>query len=423
MIISKLHILILLIVACTLLNILFRYQYSSIIFHHRLLSLINPSINNNNNNNNNNNHNNNNIKYNHDAYKINDHIPYQVRSNNVELKCQYRGYPICCLLLDNPSIGNNTDDISHQVSNITTHESNNANKNKNDDQIIININSFSIKPVETTTICSVHKKYISSPYEVRHYEKSVELSSIDDDWMKRRDLLSDFIIDDIPHANKWLRRVHVRMKSPDDDGVIDDTSEDYEYLSRFEVTKTCTTTTSSSSSSSSTSKSKAAAAAVMNNDDHIVPHQQAQSTSHLHSTEPISSSSSSSSSSSTTTMTWNEWIEPLSIHARHPFSYIECRKETFYEPIKYFIDYIYQSASKMEFKSKLTGVDYILLQSEASLQNHTKSTSPQWSKYDDSSTTHGLTYSNSDKHSSRREAQEQRHHHPLRRNYMLDAGM
>ena len=89
----------------------------------------------------------------------------------------------------------------------------------------------------------------------------------------------------------------------------------------------------------------------------------------------------------------------------------------------------------MEFKSKLTGVDYILLQSEASLQNHTKSmyrsddnrpfstTSPQWSKYDDSSTTHGLTYSNSDKHSSRREAQQQRHHHPLRRNYMFDAGM
>jgi len=295
MIISKLHILILLIVACTLLNILFRYQYSSIIFHHRLLSLINPSINNNNNNNNNNhNNNNNNIKYNHDAYKINDHIPYQVRSNNVELKCQYRGYPICCLLLDNPSIGNNTDDISHQVSNITTHESNHENKNKNDDQIVIDINSFSIKPVQTTTICSVHKKYISSPYEVRHYEKSVELSSIDDDWMKRRDLLSDFIIDDIPHANKWLRRVHVRMKSPDDDGVIEDTSEDYEYLSRFEVTKTCTTTatSSSSSSSSSTSKSKAAAA-VMNSDDHIVPHQQAQSTSHLHSTEPISSSSSS----------------------------------------------------------------------------------------------------------------------------------
>ncbi|KAJ1414785.1 hypothetical protein B484DRAFT_422511 [Ochromonadaceae sp. CCMP2298] len=67
----------------------------------------------------------------------------------------------------------------------------------------------------------------------------------------------------IPRANVWLARVQARMGG----GEVEETEDDLQYLSRFEVTRSC----------------KGAA-----------------------------------------TESWLEWIEPLTVHARHPFAFANC---------------------------------------------------------------------------------------------------
>jgi hypothetical protein len=149
--------------------------------------------------------------------------------------------------------------------------------------------------------CTVTKKYISSPQELRDYEKSKEISKISSDHTDpaRIKALMEYVIskETITNSSLWLDRVKYHMNSKESNIVGNPV--DFEFLSRFEVTRQC--------------------------DEDIE--------------------------------TWIEWIEPLTITARHPFGFGRCRLATPF----------FQSDTPRTDRSN---VDYVLLQSGNSFYNH-----------------------------------------------------
>ena len=116
--------------------------------------------------------------------------------------------------------------------------------------------------------CRMTKTYMPSPYEQRQRVKNKELIDLYPNYEERRKALMDLMTSDleIDAANIWLERVrvHVTEGAP---GIV--TAEDEEYLSRFRTLVTCPD--------------------------------------HLNLTKASYS--------------WDNWIEPLNIYFRHPFSY------------------------------------------------------------------------------------------------------
>lgn len=143
--------------------------------------------------------------------------------------------------------------------------------------------------------CIVTKKYHPSPYEQAHLTKAYKLDQITN-FKKRRKSLVAFINSDVDASNIWLDRVREHMTSAHEPTA---SKEDFYYLSRFEVTKICTGKYASLSKK------------------------------------------------------WIEWIEPLTVHARHPFSMQLCKPDVYSETSKL----------KMKFNSSIVGMDYVLLKS------------------------------------------------------------
>jgi hypothetical protein len=93
----------------------------------------------------------------------------------------------------------------------------------------------------------------------------------------RKTALTEFVLADLPHVSRWLARVQLHMgntrEGASDYGVnktfdsVPVTEDDFTYLSRFQFTRTC---------------------------EKEAP------------------------------VVWYEWIEPLTVHARHPYSLIHC---------------------------------------------------------------------------------------------------
>lgn len=157
--------------------------------------------------------------------------------------------------------------------------------------------------------CTVTKVYEPSSYEVKHIQKSHELASIADE-KSRRDELLTFMFDDIPQSNIWLERVRDRMLNG---GTSVPTSADWEYLSRFVVTEQCTAKHARSGQMTTTSK------------------------------------------------TWYEWIEPLTVHMRHPFGFTQCF--TGWWPQPHWVGAFQDREDSMNFKAGLMLADYVLLHS------------------------------------------------------------
>lgn len=157
--------------------------------------------------------------------------------------------------------------------------------------------------------CKISREYFSSPHEVRELQKAEEISllgagdsadssEVDDGSKlpvavheKRLDALLSHILstESVNNATFWLDRVSAHMSS---EKVPEGHKHDLEFLSRFEVTKTC--------------------------------HGKAMKK-------------------------WTEWIEPLTITTRHPFSYSTCKK-------------IWQRFSSAP-RTGRSDVDYVLLKS------------------------------------------------------------
>lgn len=170
-------------------------------------------------------------------------LPSSVASDNVKLDCTFAGYPICCSSLSKSSLKSGIDSL-----NIAGHH-----KLKH-------------------SVCSTKKKYIASPYEKRQFETALKINGLTTERERLDEYIKYFLSDvDMKESRIWLERVRLHGQSS---SVPPLTSEDFEYLSRFEITKTC---------------------AVHHNGGMV-----------------------------NETQTWLEWIEPLSMHARHPFGFSGC---------------------------------------------------------------------------------------------------
>ena len=148
--------------------------------------------------------------------------------------------------------------------------------------------------------CTVTKKYIPSNQELRDLEKSKEISKISSDHtdQARIKALVEYVIspETIKNSTLWLDRVKYYMNTKEANPAASPI--DFEFLSRFEVTRTC--------------------------DGEVE--------------------------------TWTEWIEPLTITARHPFAFGRCRLAVpFFKPDTP--------------RTDRSNVDYVLLQSGSSFYN------------------------------------------------------
>jgi hypothetical protein len=144
--------------------------------------------------------------------------------------------------------------------------------------------------------CTVRKEYYPSPYELRHLEKAEEFAKIAD----LHDRTVEFVnfiesVEEIEHATKWLARVAQRQGGD----PVAENEVDREYLSRFKVTRKCGYLANQTS--------------------------------------------------------W-EYIEPLSVHGRHPFGLGDCWHPHHRDKIP-----VYDHKAP---KASLLSVDYLLLQSQ-----------------------------------------------------------
>ena len=115
--------------------------------------------------------------------------------------------------------------------------------------------------------CIVEKKYVSSPYEMKQFEIAKSFDRITNSWERQRSTI-EYITsaEDLNSSFIWLTQVSNRMKnSTYYENYVDGI--DLEFLSRFDVTKIC---------------------------PNVAP------------------------------VTWTEWIEPISLHARNPLSLLNC---------------------------------------------------------------------------------------------------
>lgn len=159
--------------------------------------------------------------------------------------------------------------------------------------------------------CTIRRVYIPSKYEMRHLKKAEELLAIPN-WSNRRSAFVEFVSsqEEVNAAVIFLGRVKARMQSPHDD--IPATVDDELYLSQFQISRHC---------------------------------------------------QDGSNNMSNTVSVHSEWIEPLTVHARHPFSMGQCgAKEKDVEDI---------SRGRMGYPgpSTICDVDYVLTTSASAVLN------------------------------------------------------
>lgn len=264
---------------------------------------------------------------------------------HVPMNCTWAEFPVCCVLLDeSPSnfyprveklptfhhfahshhantmpgssstsnanhninkrlrrldLNSNEPSVSSDIITITATKETSASKAKNSQNSNHDSSIFD-NTEKLHTKCQTERHYIPSPYETTHIEKAIEVSKIfkiED----RRHALIDFIEKDIDHTNKWLRRVDFHMRdqrSAHEKYITSPHPDDLQYMSRFNITVIC----------------------------NGVSHQN-----------------------------WIEWIEPLSIHTRHPNGLIE--------HCNYLLPTEIRNSHKIEFHAPaITSPDYVLVQ-------------------------------------------------------------
>jgi hypothetical protein len=233
-----------------------------------------------------------------DCIKYGNTFDVPLETKNIHLNCfQSNGRKVCCEALNKTSldhtrgVGWDYEKLSKSV------------KSRTDENELVK------------TRCEVTKEYIPSPQEIRDLKYASSIDEIEDFETRFNKLLTYVTSDEVvSNSTKWLLRIKLHMNSELSPPIIND---DYEYLSRFLVTKTCRK--------------------INNNID-----------------SPASITQ------------WNEWIEPITITARHPFAFGRCRNT---------IDFYHKKQ-----KTSRSDVDYILLQSGLSLYNQTSSITERMSR-------------------------------------------
>ena len=156
--------------------------------------------------------------------------------------------------------------------------------------------------IETITsgLCNYTKEYVPSAYEKAHLAKAKQIVTITDFEIRRKAYVQ-FITsqEEVTSSKRWLSRVRKRMLS----GTQQTTEDDLRFLSRFRVTRFC------------------------------------------RSEKPV---------------IWREWIEPLSVHGRHPFSLSQCNPREF---ARLHSQYGF-SSNYSAYAVDLLNVDYILTRTD-----------------------------------------------------------
>lgn len=236
--------------------------------------------------------------------------------------------------------------------------------------------SVSNSIMEIADSCDITKEYFSSPQEIRDLDYSLRLQTIQD-FDERFVKLLDYITSTevVANSTAWLSRISYHMSNPQLYVVNSNTQhhkDDIEYLSYFLVTKTC---------------------------------------------------------QKSGTLSWMEWIEPLTITARHPFALGRCRPLSSYYKMKNDnsnTDSPAHGSRRKGLSVSRSNVDYVLLQSGANFHQHNYNTNGQYQNVATTTIKRGRTFNNfnSTSYSS--------NYHPLKKIvnkgiqppkfYMLDSG-
>ena len=157
--------------------------------------------------------------------------------------------------------------------------------------------------------CVITRTYIPSPYETRHIEFAASLAKMSDKDADKA--LVDFLVSDVEMdaANDWLARVKYRMTNRGQYTEVAN-DDDFKYMSRFSVSKRC-------------------------------PHSRQDAE-------------------------WDEWIEPLTVHARYPYA-VGCGRSDIFD--------IQKKKSNYPGARGIMHVDHILTLSGDAFSNHTNSRS------------------------------------------------
>lgn len=161
-----------------------------------------------------------------------------------------------------------------------------------------NAHAYNSRQLVEKTSCRIQKDYHSSPQELRDLEVAIKISSMDPGKSIRQEALLDYITSQeiTVNSTRWLSRISWHMNNIYSSSTPH--PDDLEFLSYFKVSKIC--------------------------DDVVIK-------------------------------TWIEWIEPVTITARHPFGFGRCRPMA-----KYYQD---KSDKRKRPKVNRANVDYVLLQS------------------------------------------------------------
>ena len=157
--------------------------------------------------------------------------------------------------------------------------------------------------------CVITRTYIPSPYETMHIEFAASLAKMSDKDADKA--LVDFLVSDVEMdaANIWLARVKYRMMNRGQYTEVSN-DDDFKYMSRFSISKRC-------------------------------PHSRQDAD-------------------------WDEWIEPLTIHARYPYG-VGCGRSDIFD--------IQKKKSNYPGARGIIHVDHILTLSGDAFSNHTNSRS------------------------------------------------
>jgi hypothetical protein len=298
--------------------------------------------------------------------------PHQAsaRTELTVMDCTHAGHPICCGLESKADTARDPRlegvegvEGAEGAEGAPYHISKHNHKHKH--KPAIHSRALTGMHTGTVPVCTTVRKYIPSAYETEHVSKASALQLLEGN--PRIDALIEFMIADIPRVNTWLSRIKVHTLGGAGAGVgagvgagagvgvgagagvgvvgvgvcegeVVATEEDFQYLSRFEVTRSCGV---------AGTEREAEAGAI----------------------EKVGGGATEQEATKTTetmeTTTYLEWIEPLTVYGRHPFFFAGyCYEE---HHIRYFKQLYTAHKAKMHFPTDALNVDYLLFKSGASI--------------------------------------------------------
>jgi hypothetical protein len=203
-----------------------------------------------------------------------------INSKTVPMSCQFQDKPLCCSALEDVAPESKEHGLPTTI----------------------------LSNLERRGPCVTKKEYFASPYETRHLLKAQEIAQVQN-FNERHGLILDFITsaEEVSGAQKWLKRVkvHMSMKHDNSGGDANANGLDDEIHERKHVR--WQRWHDQSKHEHGRRRRRASGGDMKSN-----PH-------HPDDEEYMSKFVVTTTCEGGHSSHWVEWIEPLSVHARHPF--------------------------------------------------------------------------------------------------------